>query len=78
MHRIAALVILVMFVAATSASARTSRQAPRESWGKAGVSFEQYRRDALECGRSGITSMSPTLTLPKHWYARHESWTPRP
>ncbi|MCW3845702.1 hypothetical protein OF829_00510 [Sphingomonas sp. LB-2] len=28
-------------------------RAPEVSWGKAGISFEQYRRDAVECGRMG-------------------------
>lgn len=27
--------------------------APEESWGKAGISFDQYRQDAVECGREG-------------------------
>jgi hypothetical protein len=27
--------------------------APEESWGKPGVSLEQYRRDALDCGKQG-------------------------
>jgi len=31
-----------------------TNRTPRESWGKAGVSFEQYRADAVECGRRGV------------------------
>jgi len=30
-----------------------SAPAPEESWGKAGISFDQYRQDAVECGREG-------------------------
>jgi len=37
-------------VAATSVSAAP---APQESWGKAGVDYDQYRLDALECSSEG-------------------------
>ena len=46
-------IALMISLAAVSAPAATSTQGPKESWGKAGVSFEQYREDAVECGRSG-------------------------
>ena len=43
---------------ATSAAAAT---APKESWGKAGVSLAQYRQDALDCGLQGYyTDISKT------------------
>ncbi len=29
---------------------------PRTSWGRAGVGLEQYRADAIECGRAGIAT----------------------
>jgi hypothetical protein len=31
----------------------SSKPAPQTSWGKAGVSFEQYRADAVTCGQRG-------------------------
>ena len=31
----------------------TAAPAPHDSWGKAGVSAEQYRSDALDCGKQG-------------------------
>lgn len=34
---------------ATSALAQSQRQRPDESWGKPGVSYLQYRTDAVEC-----------------------------
>jgi hypothetical protein len=39
-------------VAAASASASA---APQDSWGKLGISFAQYRQDALYCGKQGYT-----------------------
>ncbi len=30
-----------------------AKRTPQESWGKAGISFDQYRRDAIACGREG-------------------------
>lgn len=41
--------LVVQFAAAGNAATRT----PRESWGKVGISFDQYRRDAIACGRQG-------------------------
>ncbi|KQM97629.1 hypothetical protein [Sphingomonas sp. Leaf25] len=29
---------------------------PRGSWGRAGVSLDQYRTDAVECGRAGLST----------------------
>jgi hypothetical protein len=48
MRRLFALSLSLIF--ATSAAAAP---APTESWGKAGVSFDQYRQDTVECGREG-------------------------
>ena len=48
MRRLLALSLCLVF--ATSAAAAP---APNESWGKAGVTFDQYRQDAVECGREG-------------------------
>jgi len=44
--------LLSALLACTSASA-VPTQAIRESWGKPGISWEQYRADALTCGRQG-------------------------
>jgi hypothetical protein len=57
MHRQFA-VSLISAVVATSALAAP---APKESWGKAGVSLAQYRQDSLECGLKGYyTDISKT------------------
>jgi hypothetical protein len=46
-----------LFVAAPAASA----PAQKESWGKAGITFAQYRQDALDCGLKGhYTDISKT------------------
>jgi hypothetical protein len=42
--------VIAVFVTATPALAAP---APVESWGKAGISLNQYRADAVECGRAG-------------------------
>jgi hypothetical protein len=42
---------LLAFPAASAAAA----PAPPMTWGKAGVSLDQYRQDALDCGREGYT-----------------------
>lgn len=48
MRRVVAMSLCMIFaVPALAASA------PEESWGKAGISFDQYRSDAVECGREG-------------------------
>lgn len=40
---------------------------PRSSWGRAGVGLDQYRADAIECGRAGlatdVTDMKAVKTL---------------
>ncbi len=43
------LALMVQLPAAGSAATRT----PKESWGKAGISFDQYRSDSVACGREG-------------------------
>ena len=48
MRRLFAVSLFLLF-----ASSAVAAPAPTESWGKAGVSFEQYRRDSVECGREG-------------------------
>jgi hypothetical protein len=49
--------IAALFVAAPAASA----PAPKESWGKAGITLAQYRQDALNCGLKGYyTDISRT------------------
>ena len=44
--------ILLATVAFALAPAPASAAEPFETWGKAGVSFEQYRDDAVSCGRT--------------------------
>ncbi|MCW3845703.1 hypothetical protein OF829_00515 [Sphingomonas sp. LB-2] len=34
-------------------AALAGERVPEYSWGKLGISFDQYRRDAVECGRRG-------------------------
>jgi len=41
------------FILILLASPADAAPAPETSWGKAGVSFDQYRQDAVECGRQG-------------------------
>lgn len=43
---------LVLAAAALACAAQAATPGPL-SWGKPGVSFDQYRTDALACGRSG-------------------------
>ena len=42
---------IVLLASAPAAAAET--KAIRESWGKAGVGFDQYRADAIACGHAG-------------------------
>src|SRR4051794_12285951 len=42
--------VLLCSIVGTSAAAAP---VPQQSWGKAGISFDQYRQDAIECGREG-------------------------
>lgn len=44
--------VIAAIVAAGLASPALSAPRPKESWGRAGVSFETYRQDAEECGRT--------------------------
>ena len=48
-HRLICTLALAFAVAAPAGA----REQPAVSWGKAGVSFDQYRQDAVECGRAG-------------------------
>jgi hypothetical protein len=43
----------VSLVSLPIASGLLGAAAPQESWGKAGISLDQYRADALECGLQG-------------------------
>jgi len=53
--------LLVAFLIAAAASAATAAPAPQVSWGKAGITLEQYRQDSLECGLKGhYTDVSQT------------------
>ena len=44
---------VVSLVSAAIAGAAIAAPAPEQSWGKAGISLDQYRQDALECGLQG-------------------------
>ena len=51
-------VSIMSIIAATAAA---SAPAPKESWGKAGITLAQYREDSLECGLKGYyTDISKT------------------
>jgi hypothetical protein len=51
-------VSLLPLIIGTSAVAAS---APKESWGKAGITLKQYRQDALDCGLKGYyTDISQT------------------
>ncbi len=57
MRRLFAVSLVTAFTA-TSVAAAT---APKESWGKLGISLAQYRQDALDCGLQGYyTDISKT------------------
>ena len=51
MHVILPCFLVISLVAAGGADAQTREV--QASWGKSGVSFEQYRADAIECGVAG-------------------------
>lgn len=52
MARACLLLMASIFVASPAFAA----SAPKDSWGKAGVSLAQYRQDALDCGKQGYYS----------------------
>jgi hypothetical protein len=45
--------LITPFLALLLPASGNSAPAPEESWGKAGVSLAQYRRDALDCALNG-------------------------
>ncbi len=50
--RPAAVLLCLSCIAAPASAADT----PRASWGRAGVTIDQYRADAVECGRAGLAT----------------------
>lgn len=46
-------ILASLLVASFAASAANAENPGMVSWGKAGVSFAQYRNDAVQCGRKG-------------------------
>ena len=57
MHRLFAVSLFSVVLTAPAAST----PAPQESWGKAGISLDQYRTDSVECGLQGYnTDVSKT------------------
>ena len=48
--------ITALSLAALAAASVTAAPAPLASWGKAGISLDQYRKDSLECGLKGYYS----------------------
>ena len=61
------LAAIVVVFATTVGSASANGGAPQRAWGKAGVTYEQYRDDALECGKEAraadIDQSAPVETL---------------
>jgi hypothetical protein len=45
--------VLVAFAAALAAAPVAAEPRPVDSWGRAGVAYETYRNDSLECGLVG-------------------------
>jgi hypothetical protein len=43
--------VLTVFLGVSLILPASAAPRPHQSWGKAGVSFDEYRRDAVECGR---------------------------
>jgi hypothetical protein len=57
---------LVLAAASLSAPAQAADDAPRLAWGKAGVSYDQYRSDANDCADYGLnTDVSDTEAVAK-------------
>lgn len=52
--RFSTLAGLSLILAASAASAATRHRPPDWSWGKAGVSLEQYRADSFACTRQAV------------------------
>lgn len=50
------LIAAMLAVAAAPAAARLVSPGAGISWGKAGVSLDQYRKDAIECGRNAAAT----------------------
>ena len=59
--------LIALAAAATLAGAATAANAPQTSWGKAGISFEDYRSDATFCLREAagidLTGTEPANAL---------------
>ena len=59
--------LIALAAAATLATAATAANAPQTSWGKAGVSFDDYRNDATLCLREAagidLTGTEPANAL---------------
>lgn len=53
--------IFALSMAMLLTSSANAASAPQASWGKAGISLDQYRKDSLECGLKGYyTDISST------------------
>jgi len=51
----------VSFISVVLATSAAAAPAPKESWGKVGITLAQYRRDSIECGLQGYyTDISET------------------
>lgn len=51
----------ISLISVLTATSVLAAPAPEESWGKAGITLAQYRRDAIECGLQGYyTDISKT------------------
>lgn len=47
--------VLALAALAAAATAAHAAEAPRFAWGKAGVSYDQYRSEAYECALDGLS-----------------------
>ena len=48
--------VLLVFATALAASPAAAEPRPVDSWGRAGVAYETYRNDSLECGLLGYNA----------------------
>lgn len=55
-HRFAAAAAAPALWLALAPTVAAALDAPKVSWGKADVSYEQYRADALDCGKNGLAT----------------------
>jgi hypothetical protein len=47
--------LFLLTAAAVTATAAVAAPTPQAGWGKAGVSYQEYRQDALDCANEGLS-----------------------